>query len=196
MKWIKKLLPPDWLFMYLKRQLTHIYLNFSDKSVTINTVSDIYPLSGGANLKIEINIDEKADGLTVCVRCPKLTPEIEKIIETLRMLNDQLSVKKDGEIFLLDVARVLYIESVDRKCFVYTSEEIYETDMRLYELERDLEHCGFFRVSKSCLVNLRTVRSLRADIDRRIRITMSNGEQIIASRQYADGLKERLGVKS
>lgn len=146
-------------------------------------------------MKIEINIDEKAEELTVCVLCPQLTPEVEKIIETLRTLNNQLSVKKDGEIFLLDAAETLYIESVDRKCFVYTSGEVYETDMRLYELERDLGHCGFFRVSRSCLVNLRTVRSLKADIDRRIRITMLNGEQIIASRQYAGGLKERLGVK-
>ena len=105
-------------------------------------------------MKIEINIDEKAEELTVCVRCPQLTPEVGKIIETLRTLNNQLSVKRDGEIFLLDAAEALYIESVDRKCFVYTSGEVYETDMRLYELERELEHCGFFRVSKSCLVNL------------------------------------------
>lgn len=158
----------------------HICLNFSAVSVTINAVHGIYPLNGGADLKIEINIDEKAEELSVCVRCKQLTPEVEKIIKTLRMMNDQLSVKKNGEIFLLDVTRVLYIESVDRKCFVYTPEEVYETEMRLYELERELEHCGFFRVSKSCLVNLRTVNSLKADVDRRIRITMSNGEQIIA----------------
>ena len=37
-------------------------------------------------------------------------------------------------------------------------------------------------------------RSLRAEIDRKLRVTMTNGEQIIASRLYADELKKRLGV--
>ena len=110
--------------MLQKRQLTHICLNFSAVSVTINAVHGIYPLNGGVDLKIEINIDEKAEELSVCVHCKQLTPEVEKIIKTLRMMNDQLSVKKNGEIFLLDVTRVLYIESVDRKCLVYTPEDV------------------------------------------------------------------------
>ena len=42
-----------------------------------------------------------------------------------------------------------YIESVDRKCFIYTSDEVYESEFRLYELEQRLEEHGFFRVSKS-----------------------------------------------
>ena len=145
-----------------------------------NVFSCLCSLNGDADLKVEIDIDEREEKPTVCVRCPQLTPELKKLIEMFRMMNDQLSVKKDGEVFLLHAAGVLYIESVDWKCFVYTPGEVYETEMRLYELERELEHCGFFRVSKSCLVNLRTVNSLKADVDRRIRITMSNGEQIIA----------------
>ena len=158
-----------------------------------NVFSCLCSLNGDADLKVEIDIDEREEKPTVCVRCPQLTPELKKLIEMFRMMNDQLSVKKDGEVFLLHAAGVLYIESVDGKCFVYTPDEVYESDMRLYELERDLGQYGFFRVRKSCLVNLRTVRSLKADIGRRVRITMSNGEQIIASRQYAGGLRERLG---
>ncbi|MBP1756299.1 MAG: hypothetical protein H6Q59_2697, partial [Firmicutes bacterium] len=39
------------------------------------------------------------------------------------------------------------------------------------------------------------INSLRADVERKIRVTMSNGEQLIISRQYADYVKERLGVR-
>ena len=105
------------------------------------------------------------------------------------MMNHQLTAKKGDEIYLLDVSQIIYIESVDRKCFIYTSDEVYESEFRLYELEH-----GFFRVSKSFLIHLQKIQSLKADINRRIRVTMSNGEQIIASRQYADELKQRLGV--
>ena len=145
-------------------------------------------------MKIEIVVDEKATDLNISVTCKQLTPDVERILTMLRMMNHQLMVKKNEETFLLDIAQVIYIESVDRKCFVYTSDEMYETDLRLYELEKQLEGYGFFRVSKSFLIHLQKVQSLKAEINRKIRITMSNGEQIIASRQYAEELKKRLGV--
>lgn len=149
---------------------------------------------GGGILKIEVFVDEKETDLKISVTCRQLTPDVEKILATLRMMNHQLTAKKDAEIYLLDIAQVIYIESVDRKCFIYTVDEIYESDFRLYELEQQLEEYGFFRVSKSFLIHLQNIQSLKADINRKIRITMSNGEQIIASRQYADELKKRLGV--
>ncbi len=145
-------------------------------------------------MKVEIIVDDQAADLHIAVTCKQLTPEIEKLLATLRMMNRQLTAKKDKETFLLDIADVIYIESIDRKCFVYTAAEVYESDFRLYELERQLEEFGFLRVSRSFLIHLQKVRALTADINRKIRITMSNGEQIIASRQYADELKKRLGV--
>lgn len=145
-------------------------------------------------MKIEIFVDEKATDLNISVTCKQLTPDVEKILTMLRMMNQQLMAKKNEETYLLDISQVIYIESVDRKCFVYTSDEMYESDFRLYELEQQLEEYGFFRVSKSFLIHLQKVHSLKADINRKIRITMSNGEQIIASRQYAEELKKRLGV--
>jgi len=145
-------------------------------------------------LKIEIFVDEKAADLKISITCRQLTPDVEKILANLRIMNHQLTAKKGAEIYLLDTAQVIYIESVDRKCFIYTADEIYESDFRLYELEQQLEEYGFFRVSKSFLIHLQNIQSLKADINRKIRITMSNGEQIMASRQYADKLKKRLGV--
>lgn len=139
-------------------------------------------------------VDEEATDLKISVSCKQLSPEVEKILATLRMMNHQLTARKDAEIYLLDVADVIYIESVDRKCFIYTSDDIYESDFRLYEMEQQLEEYGFVRVSKSALIHLQKIHSLKADINRKIRITMSNGEHIMASRQYANELKKRLGV--
>lgn len=146
-------------------------------------------------MKIEINIDEKITDMEIVVTCNKLTPKVEKILTALRMMDCQMIGKKDNEIHILDIAQIIYIESVERKCFIYTADDVYESDFPLYELERQLAEYGFFRVSKSFLIHLPSIHSLKADINRRIRITMVNGEQIIASRQYAEGLKKRLGVK-
>ena len=151
-------------------------------------------MKGGEILKIDISVDEAVTDLTISITCRQLTPEIERILATLRMMNHQLTAKKNNEIYLLDLAQILYIESVDRKCFLYTDREVYESNFRLYELEQQLEEYGFFRVSKSFLIHLQKIQSLKSDINRKIRITMSNGEQIIASRHYAEELKKRLGV--
>lgn len=145
-------------------------------------------------MKIEIDVKEAYQDTEIKISCNRLTPEIEKIIATLRMLNRQLTVRKEGEIYLLDVCEVIYAESIDKKTFVYTGLEVYESDLKLYELEQQLSQCGFFRASKSCMVQLKYIRSLKADINRKIRATLENGEQIMISRQYAEELKRKLGV--
>lgn len=146
-------------------------------------------------MKIEINVDEKTADTRIVVSCKSLTPEIEKMIAMLRILEKQLTVTKGNDIYFLDVSKVIYIESVDRKTFIYTKESVYESDFKLYELEQQLENCGFFRASKSCLLQLKYIRSMRTDLNRRIKVTLENGEQIIVSRQYAEQLKERLGLR-
>lgn len=145
-------------------------------------------------MKIEIEVDKNIPDLQITVACKELTPKIEKILAALRMMDNQITGKLGDEIHLLDLAQIIYIESVDRRSFLYTKDQVYESGFRLYELEQKLEEYGFLRVSKSFLICLRNIQTLRTDINRRIRITMSNGEQIIASRQYADELKKRLGV--
>ena len=146
-------------------------------------------------MKISININENISDTEIVINSRSLTPEIERIIATLRILDQQIMAVKNDEAYILDVAKIVYIESVDRKTFVYTKEDCFESKLKLYEIEQQLCQAGFLRVSKSCLVQLKFIRSLKSELDRKIRLTLENGEQIIVSRQYADELKHRLGVK-
>lgn len=146
-------------------------------------------------MKIFIDSDSGKKELEVTIRCNGLTPELERVIAMLRMMDHQLTGQKDGEIHLIDAARVLYIDTVERKTFLYTSGDVYETSLPLYQLEEQLAAGNFFRINKSCIINWNHVSSLKAEIDRRIRVTMDNGEQLVVSRQYAEQVKERLGVK-
>ena len=145
-------------------------------------------------MKIEIKVDNSIEETSIHISCNQLTPELEKLIAMMRIMERKFVVSAEGEIFLLDVSEILYIEAVDRKTFVYTDKGAYESRLRLYELEGQLEECGFFRASRSCLIQLRFVRSLKRDINRRIRVTMENGDVIMVSRQYAEALKRKLGV--
>lgn len=146
-------------------------------------------------MKISINIDDQYPETEIVVNSKSLTPEVEKIITALRMLDSQLTVTKEDESYILDVSKIAYVESVDRKTFVYTKDDCLESKLRLYEIEELLCQSGFLRISKACLVHLKFIRSLRTELDRKLRLTLESGEQIIVSRQYADELKHRLGVK-
>ena len=145
-------------------------------------------------MKIEIKVDSGIKENCISISCSRLTPELERIIAMLRIMEKKFAVSAEGETFLLDVATILYIEAVDRKTFVYTEKGVYESDLRLYELEEQLEEYGFFRAGRSCLIQLRAIKSLKRDINRKIRVTMENGEVLMVSRQYSEALKKRLGI--
>ena len=146
-------------------------------------------------MKIEIKIDEKYSDVSVEIKAPRITQEIEKIVSLMRMINMQIAVKREDETYLLDTDKILYIEAVERKTFVYTADASFESDLKLYEIEKELLEQDFIRISKQIIINLRKIKSLKADINRKIRVTLLNDEQIIVSRMYADELRKRLGVK-
>ena len=146
-------------------------------------------------MRIEIDVDDKYANTEVIIRTPKITQEIEKMIALMRMINMQIGVRHNDETYLLDIEKILYIDTVDRKILVYTEDEIYESDLKLYEIEMELVERDFLRVSKQTIVNLKKVKSLRAEFDRKIRLTLQNGEQIIVSRMYSDELRRKLGLK-
>ena len=145
-------------------------------------------------MKISINTNSDFDETEIIINCKELDSGIEELIANLRISNQQMVVKKANEKFLIYINEISYIESLERKTFVYTKNEIYESKLKLYEMEARLYQSGFFRVSKSFLVNLKYIKSIKNDIERKLRLTMQNGEQIIVSRQYAEEIKRRLEV--
>ena len=146
-------------------------------------------------MKINLDIDGKYDDIEVFIRAPHLNNDIERMVAMMRMIDMQIAVRRDNETVLLDTDKVLYVEAVDRKTFVYTNSETYESELKLYELEQQLIERDFLRISKQSIVNLRKIKSLKTDVNRKIRITLQNGEQIVVSRMYSDELRRKLGLK-
>ena len=71
---------------------------------------------------------------------------------------------------------------------------MYETKLKLYELEERFVGTDFLRVSKSVIMNLSKVKSLSPAFNGRFEATMKNDEKVIVSRQYVPVLKEKLGL--
>lgn len=148
-------------------------------------------------MKININVDEQLSDIEININCGELTEDVERIIAAIRMSARQLVVKNTqlGEDVILDTKDIAYIEAIDRKCFVYTEDNVFETSYKLYELEALFSGMKFCRVSKSCLVSLKFISSIKTEMNHRLQLTLKNKEAIIVSRQYAEDIKEQLGVK-
>ena len=121
-----------------------------------------------------------------------LNQEVEFIINFMSFSEKKLIGTKDGLQVVIDVKQILYIESVDRKTFVYLEEDVVRVEYTLTQLERILNSVRFFRCSKSMMINIDKVKVLDSLASNRIDATMCNGEHIIISRTYASEFRRRL----
>lgn len=143
-------------------------------------------------MKITLNQNPSYPETEVIINCSQADEDILRLVAMLRIYQKKLVGILNEERYLLDVKDILYIDTADKKTFLYTKETIYQSALRLYELEDSLKELDFFRAGRSTILNFRRIRSVRPELGRRWLVTMDNGEQIWVSRQYAGELKEKL----
>ncbi len=143
-------------------------------------------------MKITLNQDPSFQETEVIIKCPQADEEILRLVAMLRVYQRKLVGMLEGESHLLDVKDVLYIDTTDKRTFLYTLGRVYESALRLYELENTLTELEFYRASRSCLVNFRHVRSIRPELGGRLLVTVEGGERLYVSRQCAPVWKEKL----
>lgn len=92
----------------------------------------------------------------------------------------------------IPIAEILYFEADAEQVFAYTEKEIFQVHQRLYQVETLSSAAGIMRVSKSHLVNVRKIQSVRTALNSRLYAKMANGEEVLVSRKYAPAFKERI----
>lgn len=145
---------------------------------------------------MKITIDERPGtvGIEVTIVCDKTDRQVLDIVARLRMFDRKVTGGSNGSTHVVNAEDILYVESVDKRTFFYTKEAVFETPLRLYEMEERLEGCDFLRVAKGCVVNFRKIASLRPEMNGRLVATMDNSEQVVISRQYAPNVRRKLGM--
>ena len=151
----------------------------------------------GTAKKIRIEVDP-AGPEEVIIRCKKLTPDILRLQELLETgAAAEPSVKKlsltiGDEEYLVDLRKILFFETTDGRVVAHTDKRIYNTDMKLYELE-ELLPATFMRVSKTCILNLEAVGWLKREITGPCRVGFGTSpKQVYISRMYYKPFREKL----
>lgn len=145
-------------------------------------------------MKVTITNDIES-GTAVEIHCREVTSETERLERYISRFDERLKATSEGNTYNVQIDEILYIESVDKKTFLYTTGHVLQTEKRLYELEELLDEKTFFRASKSVIVNLNKIIKLKPEVTRNILATLTNGEVIVISRRNVKALKELIGVE-
>lgn len=126
-------------------------------------------------MKITIDKVPNYQEIEIIIRCHKITEEIEKLISMLRSSEEKITGVIDRETYLIDPSNIYYFESVDKKTFMYTENQVLETHLRLYELEEKLGKQDFFRASKSTIINISKIQKLSPRLNGKLDVRLENG---------------------
>ena len=143
-------------------------------------------------MDVKISRIPESEAELVDIRCHEETDSVREIAAFVRSRQGQLSGALDGRQYNIPVSEIMYIESVDNRTFIYTLQKVYGSRQRIYELEENLKPKHFLRISKSSLVNLMKIISVKPALGGRFSAVLSNGEEIIISRKYVSELKKVL----
>lgn len=144
---------------------------------------------------MNIQIVENRKGtLQIVINCRRIDDEVMRLKYHIELFDKKLQAKKDNELHFINSFDVLYFESVDNRTFLYTEDDVFEIKQRLYELEVVLSDKDFIRISKSQIVNINKIKSLKPELNRTILVTMCNGEQLYISRKYVQTIRNLLSV--
>ena len=143
-------------------------------------------------MQIKITKTDRTKPEFVEIHCHTVNDAVQEIAAFVKSRQGLLTGTSDERQYEIAVSDIFYIESVDNKGFIYTKDKVYETRQKLYELEELLKTKHFIRISKSTLLNLMKVSSIKPALNSRFTAVLFSGEQVVISRKYVPELKKAL----
>ena len=122
----------------------------------------------------------------------QINAEVEAVLAFMEKHQKKLVGKSEGETIIFSPQEILYIEKVDEKTFACTMDKVIQLDVSLATAELILDDESYFRCSKSMIVNVNKVATLKSMPSNRIDATLVSGEHIIISRTYASDFRRLL----
>lgn len=143
-------------------------------------------------MRLILNERPEMEKPEVTIAYSEMTASVKRVADFVRSVEQTILCKKDEEECSVPVGDIFYIESVDKKTFVYCEKEVYMCSLRLYEIEKMVEQAGFVRVSKSTILNIEQLKGVKTLVNSRLEAILSNGERVCVTRKYLKDIREAL----
>lgn len=141
-------------------------------------------------VKLEEHKNQKE--IEVLIKYARMSPLIKKLEKIIKSVDKTIKCTLDNSIVWVNASDIYYIEVVDKRTFVYGEKLVYETNYRLYQLLNELSDFGFVQISKSCILNIHYLDSIKPLINSHLQATLRNGEHIYVTRKYVSEIHKKL----
>lgn len=146
-----------------------------------------------AIIKVQVTINKLLDETEIEIRCREKDADIQRILAQLSLYQKKIKGKcNEKDVYVLP-EEVLYFESVEKKTYAYTEEDVIQINICLYELTENNLYNGYVRISKTTVLNVfkvtKVVRLLNGNLD----IVLTNSEHLIVSRRFAKEFNQFIG---
>lgn len=125
----------------------------------------------------------------VIIRYHEMNEQIEMLAALAEGKVLKIRARYNDEVILLSPETILYLESVDGVTWAYLADKVCRIYESLEKATLTWGERGFFRCSKSMVINIYRISALKSEPGNRILAQMENGEQVMISRRYARELR-------
>lgn len=140
-------------------------------------------------MKIIVDANKTYKEIEISIKCPEIDQSVRQLMNQIKTYEVSFQGKKANHIYTLQAGQLFYVESIDNKTFLYTEDEVFESDLKLYEFEKITATTNFIRISKNMIVNTSKIDSVRALFNGKFEATLINGEKVIVNRHYVKAFK-------
>lgn len=87
-------------------------------------------------------------------------------------------------IYQISILSIYYAEIIDHKMFIYTEKDVYRMGCSMCRLKSILSKYGFYQINVRTLINEKHILNYSIGKGCRRRVTLDNGEVLVANRHY------------
>jgi len=130
--------------------------------------------------------------IEVTIKYPINNKKIENIVSLLKSFDTKIDCYSEDALKQINISDIYYIESVDKRTFIYSEKENFQVKFRLYQLYEKLAVFGFVQISKYCILNINKLDTIKPLLNRRMEAILPNGVHLYVNRNYFDDVKRKL----
>ncbi|MBR3971882.1 MAG: LytTR family transcriptional regulator [Ruminococcus sp.] len=121
--------------------------------------------------------------------------EVESLLSYLSNKNNssKIVLYKEDEQYFIEPKDVIYFEAAEGKVVVTTTQGVYSTKQKLYELKDMLSALPFAQINKSVVVNIDFVKSVSAEFSGNYSLKLKTSKEILTiSRKFMKEFKDKI----
>ena len=106
-------------------------------------------------MKITLKENKIKNDIEVIIEYPEMSETVNRIEHAVKSVDNAVRcLDDDGNICFVRVSDIFYIESVEKRIFIYTKDKVYRAELQLYQYAEKLYSFGFEQISKTCILNI------------------------------------------